>query len=66
MDKNFIDRTHDKWTKAGGLPVDFSSFGTGFHIRLEREKYREEIWDYLQYRESLLRWPSINEEIKRG
>jgi len=66
MDDNSIDRTNDKWTKAGSLLLDFSSFGSGFHVRLEREKYRKEIWDYLQYRESLLKWPSTDEEIKRG
>jgi len=66
MDDNSIDRTHHKWTKAGSLLLDFSSFGSGFHVRLEREKYRKEIWDYLQYRESLLRWPSTNEKSNDG
>lgn len=66
MDDNSIHRTDDKLIKAGSLLLDMSSFESGFHLRLEREKYRKEIWDYLQYRESLLKWPSTNEEIKRG
>jgi hypothetical protein len=66
MDDNPIDRTNDKWTRAGSLLLHRSSFESGFHVRLEREKYRKEIWDYLQYRESLLRWPSTNNEMKRG
>lgn len=30
------------------------------------KRYRREIWDYLQYRESLVKWPSMNEQIKGG
>jgi hypothetical protein len=65
MDDNFIDRTDEKWTKAGGLLVDLSSFESGFHLHPERVKYRKEILEYIQYRESLLKWPAMNEEIKR-
>jgi hypothetical protein len=66
MDDSSIDCTNDKWAKAGSLLLDFSTFESGFHVRLEREKYRKEIWDYLQYRESLLRWPSTNEQGNDG
>ncbi len=26
------------------------------------KRYRQEIWEYIQYRESLVKWPSINQE----
>ena len=66
MDNNLIDQTDEKWKKADNLLVDLPSFESGFHVRLEREKYRKEIWDYLQYRESLLKWPSTNEKGNDG
>ncbi len=66
MDDNLIDRADEKWTKAGNLLVDLPGFKSGFHLRLEREKYRKEIWDYIQYRESLLKWPPVNEKGKDG
>jgi len=60
MDDNFIDRTDEKWTKAGSLLVDLSSFESGFHLHPERVKYRKEILEYIQYRESLLKWPAMS------
>jgi hypothetical protein len=66
MDNNFTDQTNEKWKKAGGLLVDMSSFESAFYVRLEREKYRKEILEYIQYRESLLKWPPMNEEIRGG
>jgi len=30
------------------------------------KRYRQEIWDYIEYRESLIKWPSMNEHIKGG
>jgi hypothetical protein len=30
----------------------------------EIERYRRDIWDYIQYRESLVAWPSMNEKMK--
>jgi hypothetical protein len=32
----------------------------------EEKRYRKEIWDYIQYRESLARWPLMKEKIKMG
>jgi hypothetical protein len=32
----------------------------------EEKRYRQEIWDYIQYRESLVRWPLMKEKIKMG
>jgi hypothetical protein len=66
MSQDFDHLPNEKWTKAGSLLVDFSSFENGFRTHLERERYRKEILDYIKYRESLVKWPSMNEEIKRG
>jgi hypothetical protein len=30
------------------------------------KRYRQEIWDYIEYREGLVKWPSMNEQIKGG
>ncbi len=48
----FID---GRWIKVGDLIVDLSSLEKGFQLE---ERSRKEIWDYIQYRESLLKWPS--------
>ena len=64
MSWDFDHPPNEKWTKAGSLLVDLSSFENRFRIHLERERYRKEIWDYIQYRESLLKWPSMNEKDK--
>ena len=61
MVSNSIDQNDDHWIKAGRLIVDLPSMGKGFQ---EIERYRRDIWDYIQYRESLVKWPSINEKIK--
>jgi hypothetical protein len=66
MSQDFDNLPNEKWKKTGSLLVDFSSLENGFRTHLERERYRKEILEYIQYRESLLRWPSMNEEIKRG
>jgi len=53
-----------QWVKAGHLIIDLNSMEKGF---LKMEKHRQEIWDYIQYRESLLKWPSSCETvIQRG
>ena len=64
MDKDLLDQTKRKWTKSGDLIVDLASFENGF--RKEEKRFRREIWDYIQYRESLVRWPLMNEKIKIG
>ena len=64
MDKDLLNQTDQKWMKSGDLIVDVSSFENGF--RKEEKRYRQEIWDYIQCRESLVRWPLMNEKIKMG
>jgi len=64
MDKDLLNQSHQKWLKSGDLIVDLSSFQNGF--QKEEKRYRQEIWDYIQYRESLVRWPLLNEQIKMG
>jgi len=64
MDDNPVNQTNKKLIKSGDLIVDLSSFENGFHK--EQKKYRQEIWDYVQYRESLVRWPLMNEKISMG
>jgi hypothetical protein len=64
MDKDLLKQIDQKWVKSGDLIVDLSSFQNGF--QKEGKRYRQEIWDYIQYRESLVRWPLMNEKIKTG
>jgi hypothetical protein len=64
MDENLFNQTNQKWIKSGDLLVDLSSFENGFHR--EEKRYRQEIWDYIQYRESLVKWPLMNGKIKMG
>jgi hypothetical protein len=64
MDEDHLNQTNEKWIKSGDLIIDLSSFQNGFQKEVKR--YRQEIWDYMQYRESLVRWPIANEKIKMG
>ncbi len=64
MDKDLLNQNNQKWTKSGDLIVDLSSFENAF--QKEERRFRQEIWDYIQYRESLVRWPLVNEKIKMG
>jgi hypothetical protein len=64
MDEDLLNQPNQKLIKSGDLVVDLSSFENGFEK--EKKKYRQEIWDYVQYRESLVRWPPANEKIKMG
>jgi len=64
MDKDLLNQTDQRWIKSGDLMVDVSSLGNGF--QKEGKRYRQEIWEYIQYRESLVKWPSTNEKIKMG
>jgi hypothetical protein len=61
MVSNSIDRNNEHWIKAGSLTIDLPSMGKGFQ---EPERYRQDIWDYIQYRESLVKWPMTNEEMR--
>jgi len=63
MDCNLDQKVKGHWIKIGTLRVEISSMENGF---LESKKNRQEIWDYLEYRESLVKWPSMNEHIKGG
>jgi hypothetical protein len=64
MDDNFVNQPNKKLIKLGDLVIDLSSFENGF--KNKEKRYRQEIWDYVQYRESLVRWPLSNEKIKMG
>jgi hypothetical protein len=64
MDEDLLNQINEKWMKPGDLIIDLSSFQNGFQKEMKR--YRQEIWDYIQYRESLVRWPMANEKIKMG
>lgn len=61
MNKDRTDPTDQTLIKSGDLVVDVSSLQNGF--QKEVKKYRQEIWDYIQYRESLVKWPVANEKI---
>ena len=61
MVSNSVEKKTEQWIKADGLMIDLPSMGKGFR---EMKRYRREIWDYIQYRESLVTWPSMNEKIK--
>jgi hypothetical protein len=63
MVSNSIDQNNGHWIGAGGLIVNLPSMGKGFR---EPEKYHREIWDYIQYRESLVKWPLINEGVRES
>ena len=62
MDKN-LDQNNPKLARSGNLLVDLASMEKGL---LEKKRYRQEIWDYIEYREGLVKWPSMNEQIKGG
>ena len=61
MDKDLLNQTKQKWIRSGDLIVDLSSFQNGFQKEMKRS--RQEIWDYIQYLESLVRWLLMNEKI---
>ncbi len=64
MDDDLMNQSNQPLIKSGHLIVDVSSSENGFEK--EKKKYRQEMWDYVQYRESLVRWPPANEKIKMG
>ncbi len=63
MDKDLNCQNAKNWAMAGNLLVDLTSMEKGF---LEVKRYRQEIWEYIEYREGLVKWPSMNEQIKGG
>lgn len=60
-DYTYIDQTNQGWLRAGHLIVHLPSMENGF---LDCARRRQEIWDYIQYRESLLKWPTLNGQEK--
>lgn len=64
MDKGLNCQDHRNWAISDKLLVDLSSMENGF--RVEEKRYRQEIWDYIEYREGLVKWPSMNEYTKGG
>jgi hypothetical protein len=63
MDHNSVCFIEGRWIKVGDLVVELSSLEKGFQ---QEERSRKEIWDYIQYRESLLKWPSNKEEARKN
>jgi hypothetical protein len=63
MDRN-LNQNDPKLVRSGSLIVNLSSMENGSQIKEKR--YRQEIWDYIEYREGLVKWPSMNEQIKGG
>jgi len=51
MDKN-LDQNNPKLARSGNLLVDLESMEKGF---FEVKRYRQEIWDYIEYREGLVK-----------
>jgi len=54
MNKDIIDQFHEKWVKVSHLLVDLSSLEIGFK---DMEKDRRAIWDYIEWRETVLVGP---------
>ena len=63
MDENFGYLNDQRWMRVGDLIIDLSSMEKGFR---DVERRRQEIWDYIQYRESLLKWPPTKEEARKN
>jgi len=63
MDDYLFDQTNHKLIKSGDLIIDLPSMEKGYR---EEEMRRQEIWNYIQYRESLLKWSSMNKEMRES
>jgi hypothetical protein len=63
MDDYLFDQTNHKLIKSGDLIIDLPSMEKGYR---EEERRRQEIWNYIQYRESLLKWSSMNKEMRES
>jgi hypothetical protein len=64
MDGDLNNVTDKGWIKSGNLIVDLSSCKNGFQN--EEIRCRQDIWDYIQYRENLLKWPFNKEEARKN
>jgi hypothetical protein len=62
MVEDLLNPRDQRLIQAGDLIVDISSLQNGF--QKQEKRCRQEIWDYIQYRESLVRWPLANEKVK--
>ncbi|MBM4324738.1 MAG: hypothetical protein FJ115_14350 [Deltaproteobacteria bacterium] len=62
MDGN-LDQNNPKLVRSDSLIVDLSSMEEGL---LEKKRYQQEVWEYIEYRESLIKWPPMNEQIRGG
>ena len=51
MNTDIIYKFYGMWVKAGPLLVDLSSMEAGFR---DVEKNRRAIWDYIEWRETVL------------
>ena len=51
---DFTDMVYGKWVKAGNLLVNLWSMEMGFR---DEEKNRRDIWDYIEWRETVLVGP---------
>jgi hypothetical protein len=58
-----LDQNNPKLIRSGSFIVDLSSIEVGL---LEKKRYRQEVWEYIEYRESLVKWPQLNEQIRGG
>ncbi len=54
MNMDLIDKAFEKWIKTGNLLVDLWSMETGFR---DVEKSRRDVWDYIEWRETVLVGP---------
>jgi hypothetical protein len=63
MDDHLFDQTNQELIKSGDLIIDLPSMEKGYR---EEERRRQEIWNYIQYRESLLKWSSMNKEMRES
>jgi len=54
MNMDIIGNVNEKWVKASHLLVDLSSMEMGFK---DMEKDRRAIWDYIEWRETVLVGP---------
>ncbi len=60
MSYDYLYQTYDQWIRVENLVIDLNSLKEGF---LDKERRRQEIWDYIKYRESLVFWPSLQRQI---
>lgn len=60
---NILDQNNPKLARSSSLIIDLSSMEKGL---LENKRYRREVWEYIEYRKSLVKWPAMNEKLRGG